>query len=71
MARSISLSDRRKSALDAVADPWIGRFSDRVLGRRSLLWQLPLAGLLLAAVGAVFFVASKGYETGTAADAGA
>ena len=36
-------------ALDAVADPWIGRLCDRALGRRSLLWQLPLAALLLAA----------------------
>ena len=35
-------------ALDAVADPWIGRLSDRALGRRGLLWQLPLAGVLLA-----------------------
>ncbi len=36
-------------ALDAAADPWIGRLSDRALGRRGLLWQLPLAGVLLAA----------------------
>ena len=36
-------------APDAVADPWIGRLSDRALGRRSLLWQLPLAGVVLAA----------------------
>ncbi|MFG6467932.1 MFS transporter [Roseateles sp. BYS87W] len=36
-------------ALDAVADPWIGRLCDRALGRPSLRWQLPLAALLLAA----------------------
>lgn len=36
-------------ALDAIADPWIGRLCDRALGRRALLWQLPLAGAVLAA----------------------
>lgn len=36
-------------AMDAIADPWIGRLCDRALGRRGLLWQLPLAALLLAA----------------------
>lgn len=36
-------------ALDAVVDPWIGRLCDRALGRAALAWQLPLAGLLLAA----------------------
>lgn len=36
-------------ALDAVADPWIGRLCDRALGRRGLLWQLPLAAAMLAA----------------------
>jgi Na+/melibiose symporter-like transporter len=36
-------------ALDAVADPWIGRLCDRALGRPGLVWQLPLAALLLAA----------------------
>lgn len=36
-------------ALDAVVDPWIGRLCDRALGRTSLVWQLPLAALLLAA----------------------
>lgn len=34
-------------ALDAVIDPWIGRFCDRALGRGALAWQLPLAALLL------------------------
>ncbi|PTT81915.1 MFS transporter [Pelomonas sp. HMWF004] len=34
-------------ALDAVIDPWIGRFCDRTLGRGALAWQLPLAALLL------------------------
>ena len=36
-------------ALDAVVDPWIGRLCDRALGRPALAWQLPLAGLVLAA----------------------
>lgn len=36
-------------ALDAIVDPWIGRLCDRALGRAALAWQLPLAGLLLAA----------------------
>lgn len=42
-------------ALDAVADPWIGRLCDRALGRRALLWQLPLAALLLASGFAALF----------------
>lgn len=36
-------------ALDAVVDPWIGRLCDRALGRRHLLWQMPLAAAVLAA----------------------
>ena len=36
-------------ALDAVADPWIGRLCDRALGRRALLALLPLAACGLAA----------------------
>jgi Na+/melibiose symporter-like transporter len=42
-------------ALDAVADPWIGRLCDRALGRRALLWQMPLAGVLVAAGFAALF----------------
>ena len=36
-------------ALDAVIDPWIGRLCDHALGRRGLLWQMPLAATVLAA----------------------
>lgn len=42
-------------ALDAVADPWIGRLCDRALGRPALVWQLPLAALLLAGGFAALF----------------
>ncbi|RTL37375.1 MAG: MFS transporter [Burkholderiales bacterium] len=47
-------------ALDAVADPWIGRLCDRALGRPALAWQLPLAALLLAVgFAALFFPAPR------------
>ena len=49
-------------ALDAVADPWIGRLCDRALGRRALLWQMPLAGVLVAAGFAALFF-NLGIET--------
>ena len=48
-------------ALDAVADPWIGRLCDRALGRRALAWQLPLAGLaLVAGFAGLFFPLAHG-----------
>ena len=48
-------------ALDAVADPWIGRLCDRALGRPALVWQLPLAALLLAAgFAGLFFPVPRG-----------
>lgn len=47
-------------ALDAVADPWIGRHCDRALGRAALTWQLPLVAALLAAgFAALFFPAVR------------